>query len=241
MASRYAFMKKWLPKEWVPFEVIENLHGIQIKNDEQLKGSFQAWALQLRRKTEVLRQEEVSRHAFESFLQNSGLVPEKSAAMRLGMVVESFREVLGALEDRRLLPLNGRNYSQQVVAESLIRAFRDFFPKFKYRFFSNHSDYCRGLHKAISNDLHIKVTPAYCVTSEALGDDPADYASEIDCFTGDPVGLRYQVWLDFKKPIYLSPDVCSLKFYNEHESSLKSFVFGGREPEIPETLRIQAG
>jgi hypothetical protein len=52
-----------------------------------------------------------------------------------------------------------------------------------------------------------------------------------DAITMDPVGLRYQVWLDTQKPVNLAPDVCSLKFYAKNEADLRPYVMKGGEPE----------
>ena len=236
MDSRDTFMRMWLPREWVPFEVIEKLHGIS-KVDLLGWGGFKAWSQRLRRPREVMRPNEVNRHEFESYLQHSWLLPMKAAAVRLGMTAESFQDTLAVLDESDTIILNTRDFPPQVVNESLIRHFHEPFPDLQNRIFGDHNDYCSRLHQAISKDLDIEVAPLYCETSQHLRQDPVDYAYDYDCFTDSPIGLRYQVWLDFKKPINLRPDACSLKFYIEHEAELKPLVFAGHEPEIPEGFR----
>lgn len=236
MDTQYNFMMKWLPQEWVPFEVIELLHGTK-RDDAQLWGAFQAWSLRLRRPREVLRPSEVNRHTFESYLQQSRLLPEKTAAVRVGMSIDSFQNVLATLDEKGIIVVNTRDFSQQVVTESLIREFHNIFPALQNRTFGDHDDFCSRLHAAINDDLGIQVEPVYCETSEALGQEPADFAYDYDCFTGKPIGLRYQVWLDFKKPINLRPDACSMKLYVEKEDQLKPLVFAGRVPDVPDGLR----
>ena len=56
-------------------------------------------------------------------------------------------------------------------------------------------------------------------------------ADAFDAITLEPVGLRYQVWLETRKPVNLRPDVCSLKFYAAHENELKEYVMKGSEPD----------
>jgi hypothetical protein len=236
MDTQYTFMMMWLPCEWVPFEVIELLNGIK-RDDAQLWGAFQAWSLRLRRPREVLRPNEVNRHAFESYLQQSRLLPEKTAAVRVGMSLDSFQDVLDTLDKKGNIVVNTRDFLQQVVTESLIREFPSLFPALQNRIFGDHDDFCSRLHAAIKDDLGIEVKPVRCETSEALGQDPADFAYDHDCFTGRPIGLRYQVWLDFKKPMNLRPDACSMKLYVEKEAQLKPLVFAGREPDVPDGLR----
>jgi hypothetical protein len=56
--------------------------------------------------------------------------------------------------------------------------------------------------------------------------------------SAQPVGLRYQVWLETGKPVSLRPDVCSLVFYAKNETELRAHVMKGSEPErIDERLR----
>ena len=67
---------------------------------------------------------------------------------------------------------------------------------------------------------------------------PPDMAAAFDAITLEPVGLRYQVWLETKKPANLRPDVCSLKFYAQHEAELADYVMQGGEPRhIDDRLR----
>jgi hypothetical protein len=102
--------------------------------------------------------------------------------------------------------------------------------------FGDHRDYCQQLHQEIERDLNVKVTPVYCVTSVAASETPVDYGHDFDCLTFQPIGIKYQVWLDFKKPMYLSPDRCGSAFYVQNESLLKKFKFPGDEPRLPATL-----
>jgi hypothetical protein len=224
-----------LQKEWAPFDVIDLLYGI--KKEEKLLGGFRAWSSRLRRPKEVERSDSINRWSFEAYLQQSGLLSVKMAAGRLGMTKESFEEVLAKLEERNSIADKMVKISDQVVPESLVRSFHELFPDVRFKVFGNHSSYCKTLHQAIEKELKIEAQSIHCVTSEALGDDPSDFAYQFDCLTGDPIGLRYQVWLDFGKPFFLSPDACSLKLYEKNERYLKKFVLAGRLPEVPPGLK----
>jgi hypothetical protein len=123
---------------------------------------------------------------------------------------------------------------RQREAAQLFRAF----PSLRNRTFSDYWRMCRALHEAIRTDLAVQITPVVCVTSAILDPAEPDIAAAFDAITFDPVGLRYQVWLETKKPVSLRPDGCSLKFYAKHEADLRPLVMNGGEPEqIDERLR----
>jgi hypothetical protein len=97
---------------------------------------------------------------------------------------------------------------------------------------------CRALHDAIRTELDVKVEPLLCVTSRILDPEEPDVAAAFDAITLDPVGLRYQVWLNTDKPVNLRADVCSLKFYAQHERELRKRILQGSQPNrIDERLR----
>jgi hypothetical protein len=235
MTMNYELMMKYLPLEWVTDNVIEKLYGIKMP-DDKLFGTFQSWSSRLKSRRNVLRPGEVNRHAFESYLQYSHLMPIKIAAARLGMSADSLREIIDLMDSRNIIVLNTRDFSEQLVYETLIREFNTYFPGLQNRIFNDHNDYCRRLQEAVSSELDVTIEPMYCVFSEFLKENPPDFAYDYDCLTGEPVGLRYQVWLNFNKPIYLRPDICSLKTYIDHKEELRPLVFSGKEPEIPDSL-----
>ena len=122
------------------------------------------------------------------------------------------KEVVDRLEGRGDLVQVRSDVSNQLVrqreAASLFRAFS----LLRNKVFASRAGMCIAFHAAIASDLKIDVTPVYCVTSAVLEPEAPDIAVAFDAITMDPVGLRYQVWLDTKKPVSLAADVCSLKF-----------------------------
>lgn len=139
-----------------------------------------------------------------------------------------------------LLQINS-GISDQLVrqreASTLYRHLRSM----RLKTFSSHSAMCRALHAAIRVELGVEVTPQLCVTSLALGEEEPDLADAFDAISLDPVGLRYQVWLETRKPVNLRPDVCSLKLYARHEDVLRAYVMKGSEPDpIDQKLRDAA-
>lgn len=237
MRDDFKYMLGCLKDEWVPLDVIKSLFGVK-DDDELLWNHFVTWARQLPTPREVLQSSpiRISRHAFESYLRYNQILPLKQAAARLGMKESSFAQLLPILEDKMLIIMNHIHFSSQFVPESWLRGFHTTFPDLRHSIFSTHSDYCAQLHVAIKKNVEFDVEPILCETSVALKQEPPDYAYEYDCLTDAPIGLRYQVWLNFGKPISLRPDACSLKLYSEHEDILRSYVFGGRIPEIPDSL-----
>lgn len=238
MDDRQRWRLEQLQKEACSIELAEELFGLDLRHDNALLGRFRAWASRFWRGEPVVRSTSINRHALESFFQFSGLVPVKWAAAEVGMEQSSFVATLQALQGDGLpVPMSSIS-SEQVVEERLVRDLHKWFPALSHVLFVNHSAYCARLHEVIEGTYpFIKVGALRCVTSEALGEDPPDYADTFDVLTLDPVGLRYQVWLDFKKPVNLRPDCCSLKFYASEQAALSSYVMRGGEPaEIPATL-----
>lgn len=219
-----------LQTEWCDFQLLRELYGIELP-DEQLFGRFRAWGRRLRRKKEVEKGQLVNRHALETYFQFDGTLPIKWAAVRLGMDADSFNQVLDALEDRGDIILNRADYSPQIIDEKLVREIYRLFPTLSGTVFGDHTIYCGDLHDAIREDLKIEVRGLRCVTAQLLNED--DFAHDFDAITLEPVGLRYQVWLEVGKPINLRPDACSWKFYAKNRAALERHVLAGAEPGIP--------
>jgi len=228
-------MMNWLKEEFVPYEAIYELFSIQ-REDEALWGGFRLWANGLRRPREVIRGDFVNRHGFESYLQQNSLLPIKIASARVGMSMDSFNALLGAIESIGMIPYAASGISRQVIPESHLRSLRTIFPELRQGIFGGHSNYCKALHNAIRSNFSIVIEPLFCITSHSIREDPVAYAYDYDCLSGDPVGLKYQVWLDFGKPINLRPDVCSTKLFNERRSELTPFLMADRIPDIPDGL-----
>ncbi len=224
---------KALQTQWIDAELLADLYGIRLP-DEALLGMFRAWAGRFKRmKVVEQKNQHYDRHALERCFQFHRLLPVRWAAARLGMERDSFEELLETLEQRSLIIRNIRNFTDQLVEESQVRDLIRLFPGLSDTGFSDHNDYCRNLHQAVQNDLGLSVRPIRCVTSETLGEDPPDYAYESDVITSEPIGVRYQVWLDLGKPICLKADACSLRLFAAGQTILSPFLMAGQAPEIP--------
>jgi len=220
---------------WCSQLLIRDLYGLEIERLGNLRRDFESWAA-FHRRGEAILHEQVHRYLFETFLQNSRLLPRKWAAARVGMEEASLEQVLTCLRGRGLLwPAHS---TLELVSEAIDTELISLFDEFRFRTFSSHNDFCSRLHTAIKDRLDLQVVPLHCVTSQAITDDPSkwDYSHEFDVVTLAPVGLRYKVWLNLGKPMNLRPDCCSTKFYAEERESLRDFLMGTQEPEIPDEL-----
>jgi hypothetical protein len=224
----------WWEERW-----IEEHYGIRFPA-RRLVGSFLAWGHNRTRPLQVAREGKLDRHAFESYLQAAQWIPMKWAAARLGMTPSSFEAVVARMVEKGLdvhgvLDIDGR-LDPQLILEVAIQNFRDHFPALQNMFVVEYQIYCERLHAAIREDLDFEVEPLRCITSEKLREEPIFYAHEYDAVTLEPVGLHWQVWLDFGKPINLYPDVCATSTYAEHEALIESKLYAGQQPRIPDQL-----
>jgi len=225
---------KQLSSEFSPAPVLMELYGVTFP-DQKLLGSMRAWVNRIRRNKALESTDgKISRYVFENYLQQRNLVPIKLAAYQLGMEVDSFKEVVGALEYQGHAEACFSAVSDQLVDEAVIRRFTRFFKGTAHTIFSNHTSLCSALHSSIREELGIDVEPVYCETAQELGE--PDFAHEVDAITSKPIGIRFQVWLDFGKPGNLRPDACSMYFYSKNRDLLSKYLLFGREPNLPKDL-----
>jgi hypothetical protein len=235
MEPRYAERLEALKSPWCTAQLVEDLLGVNLVEDPKLAATVRSWAEKFRGDPLIRypssSEMQVHRHGLETFLLENGLVSWKWAAIYLGLEAQVLRDVVARLETDGY-PVQVRSgVSDQLVrrreAASLFRVF----PSIRNKVFASHNGMCIALHATITSDLNIKFTSLHCVTSEILEPMSPDLAVAFDAITMDPVGLRYQVWLDTGKPVNLAPDVCSLKFYAKNKAELGPDIMKGSEPE----------
>lgn len=140
------------------------------------------------------------------------------------MSLESFRNVDVQLRVEGLRPPGFSEFNGAAYTEAGLSRLHMMFPDLANTVFADHSDYCEALHETLRAQ-GIDVEDVRDPTSRVLGDQEPDYGYEWDIVTDGPVGLRFQVWLDFgRKPINLSPDVCSYVTFIQFETQLRSFL-----------------
>jgi hypothetical protein len=209
--------------------LLEGLYGIRL-GDAKTEGMWRVW----RRKRILVPGGGVHRAALEWFFQDEGVLPLKWAAARVGTTVNGMTLLLDKMLERGFLSRDPR-VTDQLVDERVVRELTRHLPSLQDRIFGDHDDMCRSIQRAAKQDLGVRTLPALrSVSAKALGQ--KDFASDFDCITFEPIGLRYQVWLDFGKPINLSPDVCGIHTYAMHPRLLRPFVMAGEAPVIPPAL-----
>ncbi|MEO7035872.1 MAG: hypothetical protein ABI335_18780 [Polyangiaceae bacterium] len=234
-----------LSTPWCSSALIHEFLGIDLPGDPRLAGALRTWSERFRGDANVERSSGagrlVHRHALETFLLQNGWVSWKWAAVHLGLAEDELKKVVDLLAGKGLIPQLASGVSDQVIRLREAATLYRLFPAMRMKAYSSHSSMCRSLHTAIKDDLAFEVQPLLCVTSVALEEKEVDLADAFDAITLDPVGLRYQVWLETKKPVSLRPDVCSLKFYAKHETELSAHIMKGSEPRsIDQKLRDAA-
>jgi hypothetical protein len=241
MEAKFKHRLDALLNPWCDADFIEELLGVDVLGDARLGSEFRSWSARFLGASQVERPmgqgPQVHRHHLETFLLQNGLVSWKWAAVNLGLDTITLKTVVDRLEGIGSVLQLRTTFSDQLVRQREAALLFRAFPRLRGVLFSNHSRMCHALHEAIRTELKIDVEPVLCVTSAILDATP-DTAAVFDAITLDPVGLRYQVWLDTKKPISLRADVCSLKFYAQHESELRDYVMAGSVPEqVDDRLR----
>ncbi len=220
-----------LTGEFAPASMFTELYGLAFP-DRKLFGSVRAWLQRVQRNKGFESSDgKINRHVFENYLQQKNLIPVKLAAFQLGMEMDSFRAVIGALEYQGQAEAGFSSVSDQLVDESVVRRFTQFFKGTANAIFSDHTTLCIALHSSIKTELGIEVKTRFCETAQKLGE--PDFAHDVDVITLKPIGLRFQVWLDFGKPKNLKPDVCSMICYSEHKALLSNFLLFENEPDLP--------
>jgi hypothetical protein len=222
-----------LQDPWCSYGLLRDLYGIDLSKDLALEAALRSWGH--RQERQVLKPGELAnRHMLETFFQVMRLLPKKVAAVRLGMKASSLERVEEELKPQGYLltsPLSG-----QLAEESRLRDIVEFLPSMSFATSGSHDDFCARLHEAICVDLKLEAEALHCVTSVARGESPVHYASDFDAITLKPIGVQYQIWLDFRKPMYLTPDRCAVKTYAENQEVLRDHVFAGEQPQIPSGL-----
>lgn len=224
-----------LQNAWSNADFIGELWGLDLVGEPRFVAHFRAWASRFLGTSDVTRAGRgglsVDRWALESFLVQNGLTSWKWAAVYLGMDESTLRAIVDRLEGTGVSTQIPSAVSDQVVRQREASQLFKAFPAIRHRLFSDHSRMCRTVHEAVRAELKIDVVPVVCVTSAVLDSGEPDIAAAFDAITLEPVGLRYQVWLDTRKPVNLHPDVCSLLFYAKNEADLRDLVMKGSEPE----------
>jgi len=221
----------------VTIEYLNDSSGLGWPWSGELRQDFDAWLALSPRRTRW-DDDRPSRFLIEGFLRDQRLESTKWAACRLGMEESSFAEVLVALP-RIGLRLRRYEVYPGLISTSFGKDLDGHLPSMKFRTFDDHETYCQFLHEDLRTRLGVTIQPQWCATSLRLADSPMGYpraiARDFDCITLEPLSVRHQMFLDFRKPLYLKIDVCSKLFYAENRSDLEPYRSGSAEPhDLPD-------
>ena len=206
-------------------DTFQSIYGIDLwRSDSEVAGMFRVWAGINAKGKQVLFQDGVDRWSFEFFLQQSHMLPLKNASIKFAMFESDFLEVISRLCDNSLIPSSLRfGQIPGLYPSSLIDGLPRLFPAMRTRFFTSNSDFIRSFHAQIADDLGFNVNTVYSDLSRQLNESPLEAAYEYDVLTREAMGVSRQVWLDFKKPLALKPDACSLLTYVKHKDILAKY------------------
>jgi len=213
----------------VPHHYVRDYYGLPWPLPDELAKDFGAWQAQLKKRADC-GEHGISRFELETFMRQKGVVPKKWMAARLGMQEASLNELLANLTGIGMC-LQRYVVYPDLIAESLPDDLVRNLPGLMFRTFSNHDSFCQRLHAGIQKTLGIEVKSLPCATSAQMKDDPLLFANTFDCITLEPLSGKHQVWLDFRKPLYLGPDRCSKLFYVKNREALRDYCAGTYEPD----------
>jgi len=215
-------------------EYIKEFYGLTWPQPDDAREDFKAWAGRLKRRPDC-PDDWVSRYEIESFMQQKGLIPKKWVGARLGMKVAPLEKLLDVLGEIQMRRPRYEVYSE-LMATSFVEDLVPNLPGLRFRTFSDHNSFCERLHADLKDALGLEVPQdekLFCATSTRMEDYPRLYASDFDCLTLEPLSVRHQMWLDFRKPLNLWPDRCSKLLYvdAENRETLRPFCAGAYEPD----------
>lgn len=161
----------------------------------------------------------------EEYLQWANCVPIYEASYRLGVTIKTLSSILNVIS--KYLIFDHIYYSNSFIYSDIIENI------YKYLLIDyipdNLDEYNNSIYKKIK-DFEINIENKKCETSKILDNEPLN-SNCYDNITGEALNSKYAIMLDFNKPIFLKPCICSLKTYVKYEELLKKYLIG---PQISE-------
>jgi len=226
-----------------PAEYLSDYYGLTSPFEGELLEDYNAWTPPFRGQPPCT-QTQFSRWKLESFLQAKRIVSKKWMGARLGVKAAIVDQILDGLPKIGLRKKRYEAYAD-LLSDSLPEDLANNLPGLRFRTFSDHNSFCELLHARLLDDLHVEIPQAgklFCATSGELDEPIQSYANAFDCITLKPLSTRHAMWLDFRKPLSLGPDRCSILFYAQNHDDLKPWHAGTREPaNLDEYLQVAQG
>ena len=182
-------------------DFLRETHGIDWPPDEQFGRDFDAWSASLRGATPCEGGKRPLR--LREFLQSQRLLTRKYAAAGLGMEPDSLDRLLPELPRIGLSNRYAvyRVYRRRIWSEDSCGPCRPAIPDvWRPRFVLRGAD-------GASRGFEARDPSPLLATAKELSEQM--YASTWDNITLLPLSVKHSLWLDFGKPLALSPDRCS--------------------------------
>lgn len=221
------------------FDLIQEIYGLDLSRDNSLTVQFKLWAGRYDKDLTAIGTD-VDRWLFQAFLQDRELVPIVIAAPQLGLLVQDFEGTLQKMKDESYIsPAELGGVFPSVFPKNFIRDLPERLPSFPRKTWGKRSSYVRAFHVAVAEDLDLSPTLLLCSAAEKLKDAEPEVSIERDIITTDPIGIHYQDWMDFKQPIALKPDACSIFTLAEYGDILSDYRMSkGKSALIDKALAV---
>lgn len=187
---------------------------------------IEQWALKYLGRKKIHDTETANRIAFEGYLQSQNMMPLAVAADQLAVPRDQFMNLLNRMAQMHLLKPS-TEWREGLCGSELPEKLPAMLPSFPRRVFANIPSKIRTFHESLRKDLDLELE---MVTTRPIDSDTDVPAYQRDIITLEPVSLGDSVWLDFKKPISLRPDICAKRTYLRYKEQLVPFRMGP-EPE----------
>lgn len=197
--------------------------GIDLDANRPLIAQFHMWQ-SLDPEAAFAPPDNLDRWAFERFLTTKKYIGKRGAALALAVTEDCFTRIVQSAGTRNLLQKFEAAGETGVYRSDVFSDFHKHFAALRSTTFSDRNVYFEKLHREIERYLGVSVTPVTSVTADALGE--TEFATSLDALTEEPMGLRYQVYLETHKPIHLRPDSCSWLTFVRFEQCVRPALFG---------------
>ena len=225
----------------VSAEYIEAYYGLAWPFNGGLKVDFDNWRKGRRAPAENT-DDLVSRYEIELFFSSNSLTTTKLMAAQLGMDEASLKRFATKKKLRWINMYRNRYFIyENVVSTDFADDLKSALVNLRHRTFGSFNGFCYRLHQDLKTRLMTQnITKLVCATSQKLGETPLQTANAYDCITLLPLSTKHCEWLDFGKPLRLSPDRVSKLFFAKHFEEVEAHLAGTKPPELEPYQRFLA-
>ncbi len=215
-------------------DLVKEVYGVDLSEKSSLVVQFKLWAGRYDKDLTVIG-DDVDRWMFQLFLQDREWVPSTIAAPQLGLKKDDFENVLGKMKEKSFISeVEHGGLFPSVYSKNFINDLPERLPSFPRQIWASRSSHVRAFHTALEKDLGFEVSLLLCSASIRFGDPDPEVSIEQDIITNEPIGLKYQDWMNFGQPIALKPDACSIFTLAQHAEVLAHYRMSKGKDELLE-------